>query len=123
MFTDLGIGMPTKPTSQDLANTLQRCSEDEYIRVVAHWLASNPDWNTPANNTGNPIIDALVSSAAAHIAVSINKQEQPVWTRGNALKSFWHPGPEGLFAWSLAHTPGAFKVHGIIVDRESLKCI
>ena len=109
-------------TAEGLSSSLRKVSPPDYIRVVAEWLSRVEDWQEPAELTGDAVIDALVASACAH-AAGKRGILAPRWTWGRALPSFWHPGPPGMFAWSFAYTPGAFKVHGIVVEADSLECV
>ena len=67
-------------------------------------------------------MDALVAGAAGHVAIKHN-DPYPKWASKAKLPSFWHPGLPGMFAWSFAHTPAAFKVLGVIIESDSLECV
>ena len=44
------------------------------------------------------------------------------WTQDPAriLPSFWHPGSDRFFAYSLAHAPAEFAARGILIEQDSL---
>ncbi len=107
-------------TPQVLANELLAAPETDYVRICAHWLTlGTPDLEPEFTN--NVVVDALVAAAAAHLARS-NGAVIPSWTRQpeRALESFWHPGDDAFFAWSLAHAPAEFFIRGVIVEADSL---
>jgi hypothetical protein len=108
-------------TAADLAATLAASPEESYVRVVADWLAHGEIAPTGPALTGRPVIDALVAAGTAHLA-RLSKAEVPAWTGEPArvLSSFWHPGSDRFFAYSLAHAPAEFAVRGIIVEQDSL---
>jgi hypothetical protein len=108
-------------TADDLAATLAASPEESYVRVMADWLAHGEIDPAGPALTGRSVIDALVAAGTAHLA-RLNKTEAPDWTREPArvLPSFWHPGGDRFFAYSLAHAPAEFAVRGIIVEQDSL---
>jgi hypothetical protein len=110
-----------KFTAADLAATLAASPEESYVRVVAGWLAHGEVAPAGPALTGRPVIDALVAAATAHLA-RLNETEAPAWTREPAriLPSFWHPGSDRFFAYSLAHAPAEFAARGILVEQDSL---
>lgn len=110
-----------KFTAADLAATLAASPEESYVRVVADWLAHGEIAPAGPELTGRPVIDALVAAGTAHLA-RLNKAEVPAWTGEPAriLPSFWHPGSDRFFAYSLAHAPAEFAARGIIVEQDSL---
>lgn len=110
-----------KFTAADLAATLAASPEESYVRVVADWLAHGEIAPAGPELTGRPVIDALVAASTAHLA-RLNKAEVPAWTGEPAriLPSFWHPGSDRFFAYSLAHAPAEFAARGIIVEQDSL---
>lgn len=109
-------------TGAGLARTLVSVAETDYIRVVATWLSRVLDWETPVPLTDKPVVDAIVAAACGYAAVQRGANE-PQWTQGRELPSFWSASIPSLFAWSFAHTPGSFKRRGVIVERDSLTCI
>jgi len=110
-----------KFTAADLAATLALSPEESYVRVVADWLARGEVASARPALTGRPVVDALVAAGAAHLA-RLNETEAPAWTREptRILPSFWHPGSDRFFAYSLAHAPAEFAVRGILVEQDSL---
>lgn len=110
-----------KFTADDLVATLVASPEESYVRVVADWLAHGEVDPAGPALTGQRVIDALVAAGAAHLA-RLNRAEPPDWTRDPArvLPSFWHPGSDRFFAYSLAHAPAEFSARGIIVEQDSL---
>lgn len=113
-----------KFSAADLATTLAASPEDSYVRVVADWLAHGEVAPAGPALTGRPVIDALVAASTAHLA-RLNAAEVPAWTRDPArvLPSFWHPGSDRFFAYSLAHAPAEFAARGIIVEQDSLASV
>ena len=91
-------------------------------QVLANELSAAPELEPEFTN--NVVVDALVAAAAAHLARS-NGAVIPSWTRQpeRALESFWHPGDDAFFAWSLAHAPAEFFIRGVIVEADSLVSI
>jgi hypothetical protein len=110
-----------KFTVADLAATLAASSEESYVRVVADWLAHGEVAPDEPALTGRPVVDALVAAGTAHLA-RLNEAEAPAWTQDPAriLPSFWHPGSDRFFAYSLAHAPAEFAARGILVEQDSL---
>jgi hypothetical protein len=113
-----------KFTAADLAATLAASPEESYVRVVADWLAHGEVTSARPMLTGRPVVDALVAAGTAHLA-RINRTEAPTWTQEPArvLPSFWHPGSDRFFAYSLAHAPAEFAARGILVEQDSLASI
>lgn len=91
------------------------------MRLVADWLTRGSVTGDEPELTGLPVVDALVAAAVAQRARSLGI-EGPAWTRRpeRCLPSFWHPGLDKFFAYSLAHAPAEFFVRGLIVERDSL---
>lgn len=110
-----------KFTAADLAATLAASPEESYVRVVADWLAHAQVVPAAPALTGQPVVDALVAAGTAHLA-RLNETEAPGWTQepSRVLPSFWHPGSDRFFAYSLAHAPAEFAARGIIVEQDSL---
>ena len=106
-------------TPAGLAQQLLRARESDYVRLTAAWLSRAVDWHPEPETTGNPQLDALVASAAAHRAI-LEGQTPPRWTGNRKLDTYWHPGLPAMFAWSFAHTPIAFKQRGVVVESDSL---
>lgn len=107
-----------------LAATLGEVSETEYVRFVADWLCRASDLDQPPALTGNGTVDALIAAAAAHAAM-IHGQPIPGWTNepGRRLEQLWYPGPPGLFAYALVHSPLAFVNRGVLVEAGSLESV
>lgn len=124
IWTGSGTLDAMKFTAADLAATLAVSSEESYVRVVADWLAHGEVTSAKPALTGRPVVDALVAAGTAHLA-RLNEAEAPAWIREPAriLPSFWHPGSDRFFAYSLAHTPGEFIARGILVEQDSLVSI
>jgi hypothetical protein len=110
-----------KFTAADLAATLAASTEESYVRVVADWLAHGEVAPAGPPLTGRPVVDALVAAGSAHLA-RLNETEAPAWTQESArlLPSFWHPGSDRFFAYSLAHAPAEFAARGILIEQDSL---
>ena len=108
-------------TSRVLALELAASDQQDYVRLVAHWLTHGAVEQECPPLTGDEVIDALVAAAVAHRARMIG-QEPPAWTRApdRLLDFFWHPGSDRFFALALAHAPAEFAVRGIFVDADSL---
>lgn len=104
-----------------LADTLRQLTEAEYVRLTADWLTDATDLDNEPALTGNRIIDAMVSAAAAHAKFAATG-EVPAWTGTpqRVLDRFWHPGHPNLFAYALVHSPASFSLHGILVEEGSL---
>lgn len=111
-------------TAADLAATLAASPQENYVRVVADWLAHGEVALAGPTLTGQPVVDALVAAGTAHLA-RLRKTEAPPWTREPAriLPSFWHPGSDRFFAYSLAHAPAEFAVRGILIEQDSLASV
>lgn len=120
-WTGSGTLHAMKLTAADLAATLAVSREESYVRVVADWLAHGEVTSARPALTGRPVVDALVAAGTAHLA-RLNEAEAPAWTREPArvLPSFWHPGSDRFFAYSLAHAPAEFAARGILVEQDSL---
>ncbi len=105
----------------DLADTLTQVTEREYVRFTADWLTDASDLDIEPPLTGNPVIDALVSAAAAHAKFSTSG-EVPAWTgsKERVLDHFWHPGHPNMFAYALVHSPASFSLHGLLIEEGSL---
>jgi hypothetical protein len=110
-----------KFTAADLVATLAAVTEESYVRVVADWLAHGEIAPAGPTLTGQPVVDALVAAGTAHLA-RLNETEAPAWTQEPAriLATFWHPGSDRFFAYSLAHSPAEFAARGILVEQDSL---
>jgi len=102
-----------------LASALVSIPESDFVRIVGTWISRAVDWKTHTPATGDEKVDAIVAAACGYMAVRAGEPE-PTWTQGRELKSFWHPGLPGLFAWSFAHTPASFKRRGVIIELDSL---
>lgn len=106
---------------QELADTLVALTPPEYVRFVADWMLHATDLDQAPGLTGVPEIDALVAAAAAQVAMDRN---EPASTStgepDRVMRNFWYPGPDALFPNALVHSPLAFFVHGVLVERDSL---
>lgn len=103
-------------TPADLAATLLRLDEYEYVRFVAHWMTEATEVDDAADLTGDAVIDALVAAAAARVGYQRTGAE-PAWTYGDGralMTRLWYPGVPSMFPYSLVRTPGAFIVRGIV---------
>src|SRR5262249_13340062 len=111
-------------TAADLAATLAVSPEESYVRVVADWLAHGEVTSARPALTGRPVLDALVAAGTRPLA-GLKEGGAPAWTREPAriLPSFWHPGSDRFFAYSLAHAPAEFAARGILVEQDSLASI
>jgi len=115
-------------TSHLLRAWLADAAPTDLVRLTAHWIdraVSYPDqgYCEDPGLTGDGVVDALV--AAAVETVSLRRGDfSPQWTSGpeRFLTTVWHPGPPGMLAWSFAHAPGSFKVRGLLVESDSLRC-
>jgi hypothetical protein len=105
----------------ELAETLAHVTEEEYVRFTADWLTDASDLDSEPPLTGNRVIDAVVSAAAAH-AKFTTSGEVPAWTGApqRVLNRFWHPGHPKMFAYSLVNSPPSFSLHGILIEEGSL---
>src|SRR6202012_41159 len=121
IWTGSGTLAAMKFTAADLVATLAASPEESYVRVVADWLAHGEVAPAGPALTGRPVVDALVAAGTAHLA-RLNGTEAPAWTQEPAriLPSFWHPGSDRFFAYSLAHAPAEFAARGILVEQDSL---
>lgn len=115
--------MQTNGTSQLVAAVVSAAPES-LVRLAADWLNHGDPHTGDPGLTDNPHIDALVAATVAYQARRLGLH-LPDWTMDESrrLDSFWHPGEEAFFAWSLAHTPPDFLVHGVIVERDSLESV
>lgn len=111
-------------SASDLAETLLELREAQYVRFAAHWLDHGIIESPEPELTGNAVVDALVAATVAY-AAQLQGLEPPRWTEKDErrLEALWYPGVVGLFSWSLAHTPAAFFLRGIVVERDSLVSI
>ena len=93
----------------------------EYTHFVAHWLTHADDLHSAPSRTGSPLLDALVAAAASHVAFTAG-EPVPAWTEEPEwfLQAFWSPGPDVLFANALVHSPLCFKLHGVLIEEDSL---
>jgi hypothetical protein len=121
IWTGSGTLIAMKFTVADLVATLAAAPEESYVRVVADWLAHGEVSGAGPALTGRPVIDALVAAGTAHLA-RLNETEAPAWTQEptRILPSFWHPGSDRFFAYSLAHAPAEFAARGILIEQDSL---
>ena len=110
-----------KFTVADLVATLAASPEESYVRVVADWLAHGEVAAAGPALTGQAVVDALVAAGTAHLA-RLNETEAPAWTQEptRILPSFWHPGSDRFFAYSLAHAPAEFAARGLLIEQDSL---
>ena len=94
---------------------------DRHEKLPADWLAHGEVAPAGPALTGRPVVDALVAAGTAHLA-RLNEAEAPAWTQDPAriLPSFWHPGSDRFFAYSLAHAPAEFAARGILIEQDSL---
>lgn len=108
-------------TPQDLADTLVAITPGEYVRFVAQWLIDPTDLDCAPRLTGDEVVDALVAAAAAHVTFGRTGQV-PVWTSRpeRRLTTLWYPGPDSLFPNALVHSPLLFRLHGVLVESDSL---
>jgi len=106
---------------QVLADTLREVTPVEYVRFVAHWMTEATDLERAAALTGTAVVDALVAAAAAHVGFTRSGQV-PEWTEesGRSLPTFWYPGPDSLFPNALVHSPLLFRLHGVLIEADSL---
>ncbi len=108
-------------TALDLVAALADAPESDYVRIVADWLTRGTVTSVDPGLTGTAVIDALVAAAVAHLA---RRGDIPVpgWTSAptRVLRSFWHPGSDRFFAWSLAHAPAEFAIRGVLIEQDSL---
>lgn len=109
---------------QALADDLVHVTPAEYVRFVAHWLSGATDLDEPPDLTGDPVVDALVAAAAAHLAFARTGQV-PAWTEepARSLRTLWYPGPDALFPNALVHSPLLFTLHGVLVEEASLASV
>jgi hypothetical protein len=121
IWTGSGTLAAMKFTVADLVATLAAAPEESYVRVMADWLAHGEVAPAGPALTGRPVIDALAAAGTAHLA-RLNQDEAPAWTQEPAriLPSFWHPGSDRFFAYSLAHSPAEFAARGILIEQDSL---
>lgn len=106
----------------ELADTLSLVEEHEYVRFTAHWMATADHLDEEPAFSGDEVVDALVSAAAALVGLRRDGVE-PEWTtrEGRGLRTrLWHPGHPRMFAYSLVRAPGSFIVRGVVVDADSL---
>lgn len=106
-------------TPQDLVDTLTSATPEEYVRIVADWLGRATQLEVEPHPTGNEVIDVLAAAASAHLSLRRGRPSPP-WTNSRELASFWHPGDDRFFAWSLVHAPVAFRTRGILIEADSL---
>jgi hypothetical protein len=108
-------------TPEDLAFTLSAADQEDYVRIVADWLAHAAPGSQHPGSAGDEVIDALVAAAVAHVARAAG-QEPPAWTRApdRILSFFWHPGSDRFFELALAHAPAEFAARGLFIDADSL---
>lgn len=106
---------------QDLADTLVALTPPEYVRFVADWMVRAGELDQAPGLTGVPEIDALVAAAAAQVAAD-RGELVAAWTNEPTrfTRNFWYPGPDALFPNALVHSPLAFFLHGVLVERDSL---
>ena len=106
---------------QVLADTLVDVSVPEYTRFVAHWMTHASDLGSVPVLTMNPVVDALVAAAAAHVAFATDGAV-PGWTEQptRSLATLWHPGPDAFFPNALVHAPLLFRLHGVLIEADSL---
>lgn len=106
---------------QVLADTLVDVSVPEYTRFVAHWMPRATALESAPALTMNPVVDALVAAAAAHVAFT-HDGNVPGWTEENnrSLTTLWYPGPDALFPNALVHSPLLFRLHGVLIEADSL---
>lgn len=106
---------------QELAHTLAAVTPPEYVRFVADWLTRADELEQVPPLTGVAEIDALVAAATMHVAVE-RGEKTPGWTEepSRFMRNFWYIGPDALFPNALVHSPLAFFLHGVLVERDSL---
>lgn len=109
-------------TVAQLAETLTRSPESNFVRVVARWLDYGEVTDTPPTPTGSDLVDALVAAAVAHRAHLLGV-DAPPWTNEARLNCFWHPGEDVFFANALANSPQAFANRGILIESASLESV
>lgn len=109
---------------QDLADTLTEVLVPEYARFVAHWMTRASDLDAPAALTGDAVVDALVAAAAAHVVFKATGRV-PAWTEepGRSLTTLWYAGPDAFFPNALVHTPLVFRLHGVLIEADSLASV
>ncbi|MDP3972959.1 MAG: hypothetical protein Q8P61_08635 [Candidatus Nanopelagicales bacterium] len=105
----------------ELAVALATSDTSDYVRLVADWLAHGDLDDSEPTPTGLPVPDALVAAAVAYRCTRTGDRA-PAWTSrpDRCLGTFWHPGDDRLFAYSLAHAPTDFLVRGVVVEQDSL---
>lgn len=108
----------------DLAASLAANDASQYVRLVADWLTRGHVDEFEPPLTGHPVPDALVAAAVA-FRCTTRGEPSPEWTSqpDRQLATFWHPGNERFFAYSLAHTPADFLLRGLVVERDSLESV
>lgn len=116
MWYTSGMSLP-----QVLADTLSQVCAEEYVRFVADWMRDATGLDTEPSLTGDPVVDALVAAAAAHVAFT-STGVVPTWTEsaGRSLDALWYPGPNSLFPNAMVHTPLLFRLHGVLIEADSL---
>jgi hypothetical protein len=107
---------------QGLIEALGDVPEDSYVRVIAHWLTVADSLDVEPPPTGQQLIDVLVAAATAHRAQS-SMMPIPGWTNSRELASYWHPGEDAFFGYSLAHAPQAFFNRGVLIEADSLESV
>jgi len=109
---------------QDLADTLVEVLVPEYPRFVAHWMTHASHLDAPAALSGDAVVDALVAAAAAHVVFKATGQV-PGWTEEpeRSLSTLWYSGPDAFFANALVHTPLVFRLHGVLIEADSLASV
>lgn len=117
---------PIQPVSWDpqgLVDQLPDPSDHMFVNVTATWMQYAHDLDRPARLTGDPIVDAWVAATVAYLA---RKRGLPIpqWTaQGKPLKTFFHPGPDWMWAYDIAHSPVDYWIRGILVDPDSLRSV
>ncbi len=108
-------------TPDDLLQTLQSVTPREYVRFTADWLARAEHVDQAPALSGEPVLDALVAAAAGHVSF-VATGRTPSWTEepARSLPGFWYPGPDSLFPNALVHSPLVFRLHGILIEADSL---
>lgn len=109
-------------TAVQLVDALVNSPEASYVRIVAHWLTDGEVTPADPGASGQPIVDALVAPAVAHLALR-RGVPVPDWANGRRLDHFWHPGSDAFFANALVHTPLAFENRGVLIERDSLESV
>lgn len=113
-------------SSGDLAAWLASAPPEDLVRRTAHWMDEavkdrDRSYRDDPGSTGVDVVDALVAAAVELVALR-RGDDSPKWIQQSErfLDHFWYPGSPSLFAWALAHSPGPFRLRGLLVEADSL---